>query len=128
MADKTTLHAMLIWHHWQRSLFWPALQVVELTSTAIHFLQSTFQDFDEDGDDCLSAAELEHMYDTAPELPWQQQPSVRVAHSQAGSLAWTRLASLMTGSCCTLAWSVVICLLFVWHAHMQSCPHMIRSV
>ena len=61
------------------------LQVVELTSTAVDFLQAAFDEYDEDGDGCLSRAELAHMYDTAPELPWQQQPPVRVATRQARS-------------------------------------------
>ena len=100
--------------------------MVELTSTAIHFLQSTFQDFDEDGDDCLSAAELEHMYDTAPELPWQQQPSVRVAHSQVGYLASSYAASFtsfFTDLCLQAT-----CSLFAWHDYVQSCMHMMSSV
>ena len=59
------------------------LQVVELTSTAVTFLEQTFTDFDEDGDDCLSAHEQACMYDTAPELPWHQQPPLRVSTSQA---------------------------------------------
>lgn len=61
-------------------------QVVELTTSAVDFLQATFTAFDEDGDGCLSTSEQACMYETAPELPWQRQPPVRVATSQARHL------------------------------------------
>lgn len=59
---------------------------MEPTAAAIGFLDDTFTAFDQDEDDALSPGELEHMFATAPELPWHQQPPLHVDTTQVRQL------------------------------------------
>lgn len=49
-------------------------QSVELTSEALDFLRGIFLLFDIDGDGALNPAELEDLFSTAPESPWDEAP------------------------------------------------------
>ncbi|GER24819.1 mitochondrial Rho GTPase [Striga asiatica] len=49
-------------------------QSVELTSEAIEFLKGIFSTFDDDKDGVLSETELEDLFSTAPESPWNEAP------------------------------------------------------
>ncbi|KAF6147769.1 hypothetical protein GIB67_006742, partial [Kingdonia uniflora] len=55
------------------SLFDPDLNF-ELTDEAIEFLKSTFSLFDLDKDEVLQPAELDKLFSTAPESPWDEAP------------------------------------------------------
>ncbi|PIA44822.1 hypothetical protein AQUCO_01700429v1 [Aquilegia coerulea] len=49
-------------------------QSVELTNEAIEFLKGIFCLFDLDGDGALRPAELDDLFSTAPESPWNESP------------------------------------------------------
>ncbi|EYU46588.1 hypothetical protein ABFS82_04G027800 [Erythranthe guttata] len=49
-------------------------QSVELTSEAIEFLKGIFSTFDDDKDEVLRESELEDLFSTAPESPWDEVP------------------------------------------------------
>ncbi|XP_073315331.1 mitochondrial Rho GTPase 1-like [Primulina huaijiensis] len=49
-------------------------QSVELTSEAIEFLKGLFSTFDDDKDGVLRNSELEDLFSTAPESPWDETP------------------------------------------------------
>ncbi|PIA58076.1 hypothetical protein AQUCO_00500185v1 [Aquilegia coerulea] len=49
-------------------------QTVELTNEAIEFLKRIFSSFDLDADGILQPAELEDLFSTAPENPWDKPP------------------------------------------------------
>ena len=68
---------------WQSTGRAVTVQVMEPTPAAIEFLEGVFTAFDRDGDDALSPEEQEHMFATAPELPWHQQPALHVDTTQA---------------------------------------------
>ncbi|KAF6147768.1 hypothetical protein GIB67_006741, partial [Kingdonia uniflora] len=55
------------------SLFDPDLNF-ELTDEAIEFLKSTFSLFDLDKDGVLQPAELDKLFSTSPECPWDEAP------------------------------------------------------
>ncbi|KAI8555729.1 hypothetical protein RHMOL_Rhmol05G0197600 [Rhododendron molle] len=63
-------------------------QSVELTSEALDFLRGIFLSFDIDGDGALNPAELEDLFSTAPESPWDGAPYKDAAEKTAlGGLA-----------------------------------------
>ncbi|XP_058216403.1 mitochondrial Rho GTPase 1-like [Rhododendron vialii] len=63
-------------------------QSVELTSEALDFLRGIFLLFDIDGDGALNPAELEDLFSTAPESPWDGAPYKDAAEKTAlGGLA-----------------------------------------
>ncbi|KAK4407129.1 Mitochondrial Rho GTPase 1 [Sesamum angolense] len=47
---------------------------VELTSEAVEFLKGIFSTFDDDKDGVLRESELEDLFSTAPESPWNEAP------------------------------------------------------
>ncbi|KAL6564345.1 Mitochondrial Rho GTPase 1 [Orobanche minor] len=49
-------------------------QSVELTSEAVEFLKGIFSTFDDDNDGVLHDNELEDLFSTAPESPWDEAP------------------------------------------------------
>jgi len=49
-------------------------QSVELTSEAVEFLEGVFSLFDTDKDGALRHSELEDLFSTAPESPWDEAP------------------------------------------------------
>ncbi|KAG8389356.1 hypothetical protein BUALT_Bualt02G0220800 [Buddleja alternifolia] len=49
-------------------------QSVELTSEAVEFLKGVFSTFDDDKDGVLHDSELEDLFSTAPESPWDEAP------------------------------------------------------
>ncbi|XAR61210.1 hypothetical protein NMG60_11034849 [Bertholletia excelsa] len=49
-------------------------QSVELTSEAVEFLKGVFSLFDADKDGALRPSELEDLFSTAPESPWDEAP------------------------------------------------------
>ncbi|GFP92281.1 mitochondrial rho GTPase 1 [Phtheirospermum japonicum] len=49
-------------------------QSVELTSEAVEFLKGIFSTFDDDKDGVLRENELEDLFSTAPESPWDEPP------------------------------------------------------
>ncbi|KAK6164679.1 hypothetical protein DH2020_001543 [Rehmannia glutinosa] len=49
-------------------------QSVELTSEAVEFLKGIFSTFDDDKDGVLRDSELEDLFSTAPESPWDEAP------------------------------------------------------
>ncbi|KAK4492532.1 hypothetical protein RD792_003344 [Penstemon davidsonii] len=49
-------------------------QSVELTSEAVEFLKGVFSTFDDDKDGVLRSNELEDLFSTAPESPWDEAP------------------------------------------------------
>ncbi|KAG6438323.1 hypothetical protein SASPL_103261 [Salvia splendens] len=49
-------------------------QSVELTSEAVEFLKGIFSTFDDDKDGVLRENELEDLFSTAPESPWDEAP------------------------------------------------------
>ncbi|CAA3030895.1 mitochondrial Rho GTPase 1 [Olea europaea subsp. europaea] len=49
-------------------------QSTELTNEAVEFLRRIFATFDIDGDGALRSAELEDLFSTAPENPWNEAP------------------------------------------------------
>ncbi|KAL0371318.1 UNVERIFIED_CONTAM: Mitochondrial Rho GTPase 1 [Sesamum angustifolium] len=49
-------------------------QSVELTSEAVEFLKGIFSTFDDDKDGVLRESELEDLFSTAPESPWNEAP------------------------------------------------------
>ncbi|KZV32415.1 mitochondrial Rho GTPase 1 [Dorcoceras hygrometricum] len=49
-------------------------QSIELTSEAIEFLKGLFSTFDDDKDGVLRNSELEDLFSTAPESPWDETP------------------------------------------------------
>ncbi|KAI4349984.1 hypothetical protein L6164_010517 [Bauhinia variegata] len=49
-------------------------QSVELTSEALEFLKGIFDAYDSDGDGVLRPRELEELFSTAPESPWNEAP------------------------------------------------------
>ncbi|GFY94862.1 MIRO-related GTP-ase 1 [Actinidia rufa] len=58
-------------------------QSVELTSEAVDFLRGIFLLFDIDGDGFLKPAELEDLFSTAPEGPWDEAPYKDAAEKTA---------------------------------------------
>ncbi|KAK9062265.1 hypothetical protein SSX86_019451 [Deinandra increscens subsp. villosa] len=58
-------------------------QSVELTSEAVEFLRGVFTMFDSDGDGALNAHELEDLFSTAPESPWNEAPYANAAEKNA---------------------------------------------
>ncbi|KAI7730100.1 hypothetical protein M8C21_033306 [Ambrosia artemisiifolia] len=58
-------------------------QSVELTSEAVEFLRGVFTLFDSDGDGALNAHELEDLFSTAPESPWNEAPYANAAEKNA---------------------------------------------
>ncbi|KAI8024188.1 Mitochondrial Rho GTPase 1 [Camellia lanceoleosa] len=58
-------------------------QSVELTSEAVEFLKGIFLLFDNDGDGALKPAELEDLFSTAPESPWDEGPCKDAAEKTA---------------------------------------------
>ncbi|KAG9441791.1 hypothetical protein H6P81_017645 [Aristolochia fimbriata] len=58
-------------------------QSVELTSEALDFLKGTFDMFDVDRDGFLRPAELEDLFSTAPESPWNEVPYKDTAEKSA---------------------------------------------
>ncbi|GMP60550.1 hypothetical protein CsSME_00023365 [Camellia sinensis var. sinensis] len=58
-------------------------QSVELTSEAVEFLKGIFLLFDNDGDGALKPAELEDLFSTAPESPWDEAPCKDAAEKTA---------------------------------------------
>ena len=89
-----------------------ALQVMEPTAAALTFLNDTFTAFDQDEDDALAPAEQDHMFATAPELPWHQQPPLHVDVTQARPLSCSpvhacRLA--LKGCCMKQVWPCMAC-------------------
>ncbi|XP_076911550.1 mitochondrial Rho GTPase 1-like [Bidens hawaiensis] len=58
-------------------------QTVELTSEAVEFLRGIFTLFDFDGDDALNALELDDLFSTAPENPWNEAPYANAAEKNA---------------------------------------------
>ncbi|KAH6818841.1 MIRO-related GTP-ase 1 [Perilla frutescens var. frutescens] len=52
----------------------PPDQSVELTSEAVEFLKGIFSTFDDDKDGVLRESELEDLFSTAPESPWDEAP------------------------------------------------------
>ncbi|KAF7143324.1 hypothetical protein RHSIM_Rhsim05G0141900 [Rhododendron simsii] len=63
-------------------------QSVELTSEALDFLRGIFLLFDIDGDGALNPTELEDLFSTAPESPWDGAPYKDAAEKTAlGGLA-----------------------------------------
>ncbi|CAL5330258.1 unnamed protein product [Camellia sinensis] len=58
-------------------------QSVELTSEAVEFLKGIFLMFDIDGDGALKPAELEDLFSTAPESPWDEAPYKDAAEKTA---------------------------------------------
>ncbi|KAF5769454.1 putative small GTPase, EF-hand domain pair, P-loop containing nucleoside triphosphate hydrolase [Helianthus annuus] len=58
-------------------------QSVELTSEAVEFLRGVFTLFDSDGDGALNAHELEDLFSTAPESPWNEAPYASAAEKNA---------------------------------------------
>ncbi|KAL8246661.1 hypothetical protein R6Q59_007877 [Mikania micrantha] len=58
-------------------------QSVELTSEAVEFLRGVFTMFDSDGDGALNALELEDLFSTAPESPWNEAPYANAAEKNA---------------------------------------------
>ncbi|KAI4311124.1 hypothetical protein MLD38_036044 [Melastoma candidum] len=49
-------------------------QSVELTNEAIHFIEGIFDLFDGDADGALRPMEIECLFSTAPECPWNEAP------------------------------------------------------
>ncbi|CAI9107842.1 OLC1v1007313C3 [Oldenlandia corymbosa var. corymbosa] len=49
-------------------------QSMELTSEAIEFLKGVFSSFDDDKDGVLQSSELDDLFSTAPECPWDEFP------------------------------------------------------
>ncbi|EPS66187.1 hypothetical protein M569_08590, partial [Genlisea aurea] len=49
-------------------------QSYELTSETLEFLKGIFSTFDDDKDGVLSSSELEDLFSTAPESPWDETP------------------------------------------------------
>ncbi|KAF6162811.1 hypothetical protein GIB67_029080 [Kingdonia uniflora] len=58
-------------------------QTVELTNEAIEFLRGIFNLFDHDEDGDLRPAELDDLFSTAPESPWDEAPYVDAAERTA---------------------------------------------
>ncbi|XP_051122525.1 mitochondrial Rho GTPase 1 [Andrographis paniculata] len=58
-------------------------QSVELTAEALDFLKKIFTTYDVDGDGALRSAELEDLFSTAPENPWNEAPYVDAAEKTA---------------------------------------------
>ncbi|PSS26530.1 Mitochondrial Rho GTPase [Actinidia chinensis var. chinensis] len=58
-------------------------QSVELTGEAVDFLRGIFLLFDIDGDGVLKPAELEDLFSTAPESPWDEAPYKEAAEKTA---------------------------------------------
>ncbi|CAA0832098.1 Mitochondrial Rho GTPase 2 [Striga hermonthica] len=77
-------------------------QSVELTSEAIKFLKGIFSIFDDDKDGFLSDGELEDLFSTAPESPWDEAPyKDAVLRTPSGGLSlsgflleWSLMTSL----------------------------------
>ncbi|KAK9062263.1 hypothetical protein SSX86_019449 [Deinandra increscens subsp. villosa] len=63
-------------------------QSMELTSEAVEFLRGAFTKFDSDGDGALNAHELDDLFSTAPESPWNEAPYANaVAKDALGGLS-----------------------------------------
>ncbi|XP_073265585.1 mitochondrial Rho GTPase 1 isoform X1 [Populus alba] len=58
-------------------------QSVELTSEAVEYLRNIYELFDSDGDNNLRPAELEDIFSTAPESPWEEPPYKDAAEKTA---------------------------------------------
>ncbi|KAJ4822637.1 Mitochondrial Rho GTPase 1 [Turnera subulata] len=58
-------------------------QSVELTSEALEFLRNVYDLFDGDGDNNLRPAELDDIFSTAPESPWDEAPYKDAAEKTA---------------------------------------------
>ncbi|KAI5587335.1 hypothetical protein BDE02_05G025800 [Populus trichocarpa] len=58
-------------------------QSVELTSEAVEYLRNIYELFDSDGDNNLRPAELEDVFSTAPESPWEEPPYKDAAEKTA---------------------------------------------
>ncbi|XP_047310563.1 mitochondrial Rho GTPase 1-like [Impatiens glandulifera] len=58
-------------------------QSVELTSEAMDFLRGIFLMYDIDGDGALRLAELEDLFSTAPDCPWDNAPYADAAEKTA---------------------------------------------
>lgn len=58
-------------------------QSVELTNEAVEFLQRIFDTYDQDGDGSLRVAEVEDIFSTAPENPWNEAPYKDAAERNA---------------------------------------------
>ncbi|XP_056850199.1 mitochondrial Rho GTPase 1-like [Raphanus sativus] len=75
-------------------------QTVELTDVAIEFLKGMYMLFDTNGDNNLRPQEIEDLFSTAPESPWNEVPYADAAEKTArGGLsldAFLSLWSLMT--------------------------------
>ncbi|XP_073028481.1 mitochondrial Rho GTPase 1-like [Primulina eburnea] len=64
-------------------------QSVELTNEAVEFLKKIFFTYDVDCDGALRSAELEDLFSTAPENPWNKAPYEDAAEKTA--LGWLHL-------------------------------------
>ncbi|EPS65475.1 hypothetical protein M569_09302, partial [Genlisea aurea] len=70
-------------------------QSVELTGEALEFLKKIFFTFDVDCDGALRSAELEDLFSTAPENPWNESPYLEAAEKTAlGGLSLDGFLSL----------------------------------
>ncbi|KAG6751624.1 hypothetical protein POTOM_043821 [Populus tomentosa] len=58
-------------------------QSAELTSEAVEYLRNIYELFDSDGDNNLRPAELEDIFSTAPESPWEEPPYKDAAEKTA---------------------------------------------
>ncbi|KAG6750514.1 hypothetical protein POTOM_045010 [Populus tomentosa] len=58
-------------------------QSAELTSEAAEYLRNIYELFDSDGDNNLRPAELEDIFSTAPESPWEEPPYKDAAEKTA---------------------------------------------
>ncbi|KAK4779336.1 hypothetical protein SAY86_006864 [Trapa natans] len=70
-------------------------QSVELTNEAIDFLKGIFELFDSDGDGALRPQEIDDIFSTAPESPWDEAPYKDAAEKTAlGGLSLDGFLSL----------------------------------
>jgi Ras family protein T1 len=70
-------------------------QTVELTNEAIEFLKGIYELFDSDGDNNLRPSEVEDLFSTAPENPWNEAPYCDAAEKTAlGGLSLDGFLSL----------------------------------
>ncbi|PKI51550.1 hypothetical protein CRG98_028110, partial [Punica granatum] len=70
-------------------------QSVELTNDAIDFLKGIFELFDGDNDGALRPQEIEDIFSTAPECPWNEAPYKDAAEKTAlGGLSLDGFLSL----------------------------------
>ncbi|KAK9086717.1 hypothetical protein Syun_029111 [Stephania yunnanensis] len=62
-------------------------QSVELTNEAVDYLKGYFSLFDADNDKVLRPGELDELFSTAPDIPWNEAPYVDAAEKTLGGLS-----------------------------------------